>query len=162
MSQQIMPIVSLGAVKGRTLSDIEFLSIKDFDTKRVDVDAEDVNIVATTTETDIVTQTADTGKDMYLGVASFENTIINNPPFDVTIRLVVNGITVETIKRDQAVGDVDFEFTFETKGIFVTTGQIIKITVQHSVSAGNTRTSTNAKLILWEEDTGATPQIPSI
>jgi len=155
-------ILSRIVVKGRKLSESEFLSIKKFDGKRVDVNVEIFNVINSTAEIDIITQTASSGKDMYLASASFENAVTVLGPFDVIIRLVVNGVTLETIERNQAAENVDFQFTFETKGIFVLDGQIIKITVQHNVSGGTATSATSAKLILWEETTGASPQIPSI
>lgn len=166
MTMVSLPNILFRVRAGKRLSDIEFLAIKDYgtdgtDSKRVDVNAETA-LLATTTETDTATQTANIGKDMYLASASFEITLTQNEPFDITMRLVVNGITVETIKRNQAALDVDFEYTFETKGVKVATGEIIKVTMQNGVDTGNTRSQAKVKLILWEENTGESPQIPSI
>ena len=46
----------------KRLSDIEYLSIKEFDGKRVDVD-NSMSLNDTSTETDLVTQTASSGKE---------------------------------------------------------------------------------------------------
>ena len=79
----------------RKLSDIEYLSIKDFGGKRVDVYTE-TSVVNTATETDICTQTANTDKDMYLAKAQADGTASASTATDqCTIRLYVNGTKVE-------------------------------------------------------------------
>ena len=159
--------------KGK-LSDIEFLAIKEYgtdgtDSKRVDVD-NTVSISNSTTETDIATQTANTGKDMYLGgvtlhVRSTSSTGAQN---NLTVRVRINGVAVETYEVDDlstiAVneGTLQGNIPLISKGDKVATGQIIKVTAQHSSADANNNAAYTAKLILWEETTGETPQIPSI
>jgi len=153
--------------KGRKLSDIEFLSIKEFgtdgtDSKRVDVDNQQLSRLATTVEADLATQTASGGKDMYIAKGYFVTARTAGVTFNITVRLYLNGVVIETFKLENPVLDEEFAFTFKTTSRKVTTGQIIKITVQNSVSAAATRSDTSGGLLLWEEDTNASPQIPSI
>ena len=79
------------------MGDIEYLSIKEFENKRVDVNAT-LSLNNTSTETDLVTQTANTGKDMYLGAASFNGRITNQAGGElgsVTYVLYINGFEKE-------------------------------------------------------------------
>lgn len=138
--------------KGK-LSDIEFLAIKEFGSKRVDVD--DQSTVATTTETDLATQTANTGRDMYLGGASVST--INNAAGTMTVehRLYINGTAVQ--ENTQLVAtNAKMSTVFLTKGLKVAATQIIKITVKNSASNSS---NCESELILWEEATGESPQV---
>lgn len=163
MSQQVMTIVSLvSGVKGRKLSDLEFLSIKEFNDKRVDVDGEVADLG--TSETDVATQTANTGKDMYLGKAVItlqqSSTTVTNL---VKVRLFANAVEIEkrTVEVQSNSGSKNSEgfYEFISKGVKVETGQIIKITAEPTSATGTL--VANATLTLWEEDTGVSPQIPS-
>jgi len=142
------------------MGDIEYLAIKEFDEKRVDIINNGLTLTNTTTQTDLVTQTASIGKDMYLAQGSFETTITSNGPFDLIARLVVNGVTVETLTFNESVGNVDNIETFKIKSMKVTTGQIIKITIQNGgTGSGNQTSVSNGQLMLWEEDTSVTPAV---
>ena len=146
---------------GRKLGDLEFLSIKEDEDKRVDVD-DATSVTNTVTETDLATQTASGGKDMYLGGAKWTCSISSNANFDILIQLYVNGVVVEQKTFDEVSNNNDLEYVFLTKGEKVTTGQIIKITMIHSSATPTRITKNKTKLILWEEPTGESPQIPSI
>jgi len=169
MAQQGMTIVSLvsGVKKGRKLSDIEFLAIKDYGTDGTDskrVDANDtLTLAESTLETDLVTQTANTGKDMYLGSASL--TLADggtNSNFQIICRLYVNGTEEERIVLQYDTSTTQrWAWKFKTKGIKVAAAQIIKITAETIITANNNDIDFTGKLVLWEEDTNATPQIPS-
>ena len=141
--------------RGRRLSDIEYLSIKEFDGKRVDVD--DQQILATGTETDLATQTANAGKDMYLGVASI-NLEINGLATTYLIQLYADGTVVDAFRIQMPSTDADRHifYTFPTKGIKVAATQIIKITTDASASNSTNYTT---KLVLWEEATGDSPAV---
>jgi len=144
--------------KRKRLSDIEFLSIKEFDTKRVDVDGEDTNAADNTNE-DVVTQTANSGKDMYLGGAKF-NVRVNTgggSPWIYVVDLVINGVIEETYINATPPTGEDFEYTFLTKGVKVAATQIIKI--QHRNATASKSTTCTGKLVLWEETTGASPAV---
>ena len=146
------------------MSDIEYLSIKEFDVKRVDKNTT-LDLSNSIVETDVVTQTAAGGKDMYLGEATCPmhgtDTEGGPPGFTATYRLFANGIEIETIQLFINIGTgQENQINFKTLGIKVAAGQIIKITVQHSLAGGRS-THSEGKLVLWQEDTGTTPQIPS-
>jgi len=142
----------------KRLSDIEYLAIKDNDGKRVDADAE-VSIADSGTETDIVTVTANSGKDMYLGGAKMNfATTVGSGSTDVTFRLFVNGVELEKfVFRAKALG-LEGSFEFLTKGVKVAATQIIKLTGQNSDATSKT-VAYYGKLILFEETTGESPQV---
>jgi hypothetical protein len=147
---------------GGKLSDIEFLSIKEFGSKRNDAD-NTVTITNSTTETTVVTQTATSGKDMYLGDANCQfNQLVGRSTVEITLQLYVNGTVVETARFVTSDGGDDGVYQFKTKGVKVAATQIIKITATQG-SAVSTRIVTYAgKLVLFEESTGETPQVTSI
>ena len=117
---------------GKKLSDIEFLAIKDYgtdgtDSKRVDADGA-VTIVNSTAANDVVSVTANTGKDMYLGGASWSaRQTAGSSAMALLGNLVVDGTTVETVTMTH-FGNTEAEIKFTTKGIKVAAGEIIKIT----------------------------------
>lgn len=158
MAQQGMTIVSAILADGvSTLSDILILAVKDFLAKRVDVN-NSLTLDANSTETTIVTQTAGTGKDMYLGSGSFKSSCEEaDAVFNCTFRLKVNGTTIETYVERRLVPGDEWDYEFKTKGSKVTTGQVIEITIQNSNGAVNRQTRSEAKLVLWEEDTNVNP-----
>lgn len=157
-----LPLILFKVRGGGDMGDILDLAIKEFEGKRVDADA-NVTVTNTTTETDLVTQTANTGKDMYIGIASFNSSIANFTTSNTVIaRLFANGVNIEEFIFRATAQNEDFEYEFKTKGINVLAGQIIKITIQHSNATAANVTQNNGKLVLWEEDTGASPQIPTI
>jgi len=143
--------------RGRKLSELESRSIKEVDTKRVDVDVS--TSLASTSETDLATQTASTGKDMYLAEARVSWSKGSTGTPDINIRLFVNGVQKEEKEWEEIVQNDEDTYTFLTKGVKVTTGQIIKITAQ---SSSTDAIAFESKLLLWEETTSATPQIPPL
>lgn len=149
----------------RKVSDIEFLSIKEFDGKRVDVDNPLLNLNNNSVETDLVTQTAAGGKDMYLGGASIGGSVENisgGTLVEVTYRLYANAVEIDKFVKNDPISKEGWTYKFLTKSVKVTTGQIIKITAKNGASGINKETNHQGKLILWEENTDETPQITSI
>ena len=147
--------------KKKRLSDIEYLAIKEFDGKRVDVDS-GATITNSSTETTVVTQTAGSApnKDMYLGGAkmSWQASAASGGANNITLRLFLNAVELEKKVYDNEAAGSDGEYVFLTKGVKVAFGEIIKLTAQNS-NASNTTTIHNGKLILFQEDTGASPAV---
>ena len=148
---------------GGRLSDIEYLSIKDYgtdgtDSKRVDVDDE-ISISNTTTETDLATATASSGKDMYLAGASWSGTGFSSGSVSFSIKLYVNTVEVEQYKSSLATSTSGDKHTFLTKGVKVAAGDIIKITMKHTATGATVGTVNRSTLILFEEATGESPAI---
>lgn len=135
--------------KRRSMSMLEFLAIKEFDGKLR------TNESQRTAIGDLATLTAAAGKDMYFGTAKISGTEAGS---GVSVfELSINGTVVETA-RVQVSSTDSFEYEFKNKAHKVTTGQIIKIewTVE-----GDTVTA-EGYIECWEENTGVSPQIPSI
>lgn len=141
----------------KRLSDIEYLSIKEFGGKRVDADAETA-ITNTSTETDIVTVTASSGKDMYLAGAKMKSTGTVVTTTNVTYRLFANGVELEKVTFTGEGPNSEQSFNFLTKGVKVAATQIIKLTGQNSDATATTVTYFG-KLILFEETTGESPAV---
>lgn len=139
--------------------DISFLSKKEFDNKRVDVNGS-LTLNNTIVETDLVTQIATGGKDMYLAAASINGTATSvNVVLSATYRLFINGVEKDKFSiRDPMEGD-EWDYKFIIQPVKVTTGQIIKITAQNGIAQVNAITIQNGKLVLWEEDTGVDPSL---
>ena len=157
----VFPWIAFLKESKKRLSDIEFLAIKEFDGKRVDADAQ-TTVSNTTTETDVVTVTANTGKDMYLASATVHVNMSVSQTFDATYRLYANGTVVDAAYTKYLISSSDVQYyaiKFDTKGIKVAANQIIKITVQHSTATSTSVTVNAGKLVLWEEDTGNSPQV---
>ena len=149
---------------GGKLSDIEFLAVKEFGSKRVDVDTE-TSVDNTVTETTIVTATAASGKDMYLGTASIAASVTTTAAnLAIKWKLYINGTVEEIINSNfpvsQVLGSAIFEF--KSKGLKVAATEIIKITATHSISTSTSQSINAGKLVLFEEATGETPQVASI
>lgn len=148
----------------RDLSDMEFLSIKEFEGKRTDVDAI-LTLNNTSTETDLATQTASVGKDMYLGEASIGGQVTNiagGALGGVTYILYANAVEIDRFRIEDPGLDEEWTHKFLTKGKKVGTTQIIKITAKNDNAGVNRTTTHQGKILLFEETTGETPQIPSI
>jgi len=153
-------IAFLKSRAGGKLSDIEFLAIKEFGSKRVDVD--DSLSSALTGEKDLAVATAASGKDMYLASASFSFAKSSATADDVFMRLYINGTQIEEITYQnlpQVPPGNNWQYEFKTKGVKVAATQIIKIT-KEQVTTNNI--NFESKLVLFEEATGATPQVTSI
>ena len=138
---------------GGKLSDIEYLSIKEFDGKRV------TNEGALSAAGDLATLTASGGKDMYLGRAGFtvNHDLVSATNQNFKIELSANGVVIETvlggIMHDGAA--VNTNHTFQNVGFKVAATQIIKIEV---ISMG-TNLEIEGFLECFEEGTGASPAI---
>ena len=157
--------------EGDEMSDIQYLAIKEFKTKRVDVDGT-LSLNNNSVETDLATQTASAGKDMYLGEASISGRVTNEAGGNigtVTYRLFANAVeidkfVIEDPRKDSSSGQRygNWEHTFLTKSVKVIATQVIKITAQNQAAGINRTTIQQGKLLLWEENTGATPQEPPL
>lgn len=142
--------------EGKKLSDIEYLAIKEFDSKLVKADGD---ITATG---DIASLTASSGKDMYL--ASAKCVVYSegvNASVSFTIVLKVNGTVEETFRGflglDSATtdGTGDYQYEFNLKGAKVAATEIIKI--EATVLGANIGVA--GELMCIEETTGESPQV---
>ncbi len=165
MSQAILGVLrGVAEEEEDDMGDIEYLAIKEFDAKRVDANAT-LTLNNTSTQTDLVTQTAQGGKDMYLAEASIGGQVNNEASGEVggvTYILFVNGVEADRFRVENPDDlDVSGSWThkFTTKGIKVLTTQIIKITAKNDLTGINTTTTHEGVLLLWEEDTATTPAI---
>jgi len=140
------------------MSDLQFLSIKEFEDKRVDINSI-YNNTNSTAENDIAIQTATTGKDMYLAEASVSFRLNSVTGKSVIFRLRVNDVEIEKFTRTPNPQDNILRIFLQT-GLKVLTGETIRITAQNNNTTNGVLGV--AILKLWEEDTGATPQIPPL
>ncbi len=138
---------------GRKLSDIEYLSIKEFDGKLVQNDG-----VLTGATGDLCTLTASSGKDMYLASASlwfsYASASGSSSPDFV---LYVNGVEIERAEPN-SIGAPHRDLNlveFKSKGFKVAAGQIIKIAAETDMGDVNA----SGELICFEETTGDTPAV---
>jgi len=136
---------------GKKLSDIEYLSIKEFDGKLVQNDG------TRTTTGDLATLTAGSGKDMYLASAKIivVDDDVNNVKSAI-ITLDVNGVVLATAElggTSETQGSFIYEFA--TKGFKVAATEIIKL----EVTANTGTADVYGELICFEEDTGASPAV---
>lgn len=165
MSQQGFTIVSIVTADIlqviQEMGDIEYLAKKEFDVKRVDADTSLLTLSNNNTETDLVTVTAAGGKDMYLGEASIggQASIAGGALGGVTYRLKANAVEIDRFRIDEPAQDEEWTYTFLTKSVKVAASQIIKITAQNDNAGANRISTSQGKLILWEEDSGTDPTI---
>lgn len=87
---------------GRRLSDIEYLSIKEFDGKLVKNMGAKLTAVGT-----LATLTASSGKDMYLARAKIAFRLTSG---NIEVELRINGTAVETMVSDIAASNHEYEF----------------------------------------------------
>jgi len=136
--------------RGGRLSDIEYLSIKEFDGKLVQNDS------TRTTTGDLATLTASSGKDMYLAIARVDVGTTDNTVDDTLVRLLINGTVIEAVRFELDGDGIGWSsFTFASKGFKVAATQIIKLEV---INIG-TNHLVEGTLICFEEATGESPQI---
>ena len=143
----------------KRLSDIEYLAIKEFDGKLTTGEG------TLTVTGDLVTITAAVGKDMYLAKAKVSvrletiSGVTSNK--QVIIELKANGVIKGTWAAvlhtdiDDVGGDSNATYEFAIAGIKVAATEIIKLEV---VTLG-TLIEANGELVVFEEDTGATPAV---
>lgn len=147
-------------VKGRKLSDIEFLTIKEFDAKL----REDEAGLPVNTTGDLATLTANTGKDMYLARAKANVALDGFEPsvgvgqIVLKINNVIKAKWNFQLQISSGEGGTTMDSIEFPVGFMVTTGQVIKIEV---ITAG-VDVLTEGQIVCFEENTGETPQIPSI
>ena len=155
-----LPLILFKTTRGKNLSDIEFLAIKEFEGKLVH---NETQTAAGAAPTDGATLTASVGKDLYVGRAGFTgtNTTTGNTARITNVELDVNGTVVETARV--LIGDVGFggdpkgKYFFQSVGHKVAPTQVIKLRV-----VNNPDIVIESFIEGWEEDTGTSPQIPSI
>lgn len=147
--------------KKRKLSDIEYLAIKEFGGKVVE------NESTRTTAGTVATLTASAGKDMYLAKAkiSVRQTVVNQVAKACIVELRVNGIVKETFSNTfhdgsatGTPGVLSIPYEFVIQGLKVAATQLIVL----EVPTLDTNQEINGTLECWQENTGATPQVPSI
>jgi len=146
-----LPSILFKVGKGRKLSDIEFLAIKEFDGKLKK------NEGVKTTTGDLATLTATSGKDMYIARAKI--TVYNDGggtgASQNVVVLKINGIIIET--SGTRVNLTSESYEFKNMGHKVAATQIIKL----EVITINAAISIEGFIECFEETTGETPQIPS-
>jgi len=136
--------------RGRKLSDIEYLSIKEFDGKLV----KNMGAQRTTAGT-LATLTASSGKDMYLARASVALHYDGTGTPGTVIELQINGTAVETLDYDaRNIGNEQFTHYFTNIGHKVAATQAIRIEV---ISTANT--VIEGFVECFEETTGDSPAI---
>ncbi len=147
-----------GKKKGKgKLSDIEFLSIKEFNSKLVE------NQSSRTTTGVLATLTASSGKDLYLAGAkvSVKRTAVGSGDTAITVQLQVNAVVQETFVchlASNGLADLHEVYEFKLKGVKVLTTEVIKL----QLTAIGSETTVAGMIQGFEEDTGKTPQIPPI
>jgi len=162
MSQQGITIISLVSeeeVGEIDMGDIQFLSIKEFDGKlRSDEGFR-------STAGNLASLTANTGKDMYIGRAKIVWYMDsgNQQAIGNECVLKINDSVIETSKNTMGFpnsfgGTPTMVYEFKNMGHKVLAGQIIKL----EVITMDIRTEIEGFIECFEEDTGTTPQIPSI
>ncbi len=146
---------------GDEMSDLQFISIKEFEGKLRQNDS------VRTSAGDLATLTAAAGKDMYLASAkvTFQRTGNTTGGFvSGIITLDVNTDIKDScefsISGDGADDSVSLAYgTYDFPiGFKVTTGQIIKL----EVTVLGSNLSVTGEIQCWEEDTGESPQIPPL
>ena len=147
--------------RGRKLSDIEYLSIKEFDGKLVTNTGQQADGATGNT----ATLTASSGKDLYLAKASVtlraDAAQAGVPLFEVT--LVANGVIVDrceaTYQANSSNGPpftpVNLKYDFTVQGIKVAATQTIVIDVVTSDAS----VDISGTLVGFEEITGDNPAI---
>jgi len=143
----------------KRLSDIEYLSIKEFDGKLV----ENEKFLSATG--DLATLTASSGKDMYLASAKvvfFANTQNASAATADEVVLKVNDVIKETVKFSWGAnlgnatgGDLVFDYEFKNIGQKVAATQVIKL----EVITLDADTDVEGYIQCFEETTGESPQI---
>jgi len=143
----VFPWVAFLKERRKRLSDIEYLAIKEFGGKLRQSDTP-----AKTTIGDLVTLTANTGKDMYLAKAKIQSHTTGVG--SLTVQLKVNTVPIEEFKMSVVASTLIQEFKFVSSGFKVLAGEIIKleVTVATNISVGG-------QLICFEENTGDTPVV---
>jgi len=143
--------------RGRKLSDIEYLSIKEFEGK---IRTATGQLAATGT---LATLTATAGKDMYLAGAKISckwNQAAGGALQRIAVDLTINGTIVETGLMDTVFGSGIFHsenYEFVCKGLKVAATQIIKLEL--SEMGGGSDGEVAGNLIVFEETTGDSPAI---
>jgi len=157
-----LPLILFKTLKGGKLSDIEFLSIKEFEGKVRKIEGF-LSAIG-----DLATLTANTGKDMYIARAKvifYANSSSPGAMIADKAELKINGVTVETATStmiDEAAADtagvLTLIYEFKNIGHKVAATQIIKLEVITLAA----ETDVEGFIECFEEDTGTSPQIPSI
>ena len=140
--------------KGRRLSDIEYLAIKEFDGKLVKNEG---FLSATGT---LATLTASAGKDMYIARAKvifYLNALSAASSVADKVELQINGTAVETASHSilTASGLAVFEYEFKNIGHKVAATQVIKL----EVITLDADIDVEGFVECFEEATGASPAI---
>jgi len=145
--------------RGKKLSDIEFLAIKEFNGK-LRSDEGFLSAIG-----DLATLTANTGKDMYLARAKVTFFMNNFTGASVTEKceLKLNGTTIETARASITQSTIDsgtstIIYEFKNIGHKVLSGEIIKL----EVIVNDSDVDIEGFIECFEEDTNDTPQITSI
>jgi len=138
------------------MSDIQFLSIKEFDGKL----RSDEGSLGSGISGDLATLTANVGKDMYLGRAQitlrhFQSVSSTSNP---KVELSINGVVIEITEVALSNDFKTIVYEFKNVGRRVLAGQIIKLESIHA----DVDLTIKGFIECWEEDTGESPQIPPL
>lgn len=141
----------------KRLSDIEYLSIKEFDGKLRK------NESNKTTTGDLATLTATSGKDMYIARAkcNFYAETLSNATGNGVVELKINGVVVETarfaygVDTSQSGGTFAKDYEFKNVGHKVAATQIIKL----EVTVLDVDVAVEGFIECFEEATAESPQI---
>lgn len=134
--------------RGKRLSDIEFLAIKEFQGK---LREDDGTVTATG---DIASLTANSGKDLYITSAKCSHRNATNAGY-VTVVLKKNGTEIERCQLG-AAGQPDTEsYEFKNIGFKVAATQIVKIELVTEVGTA----VVSGYIQGFEEDTGEDPRV---
>ena len=141
--------------RGRRLSDIEYLSIKEFGGKLRQANGTLSGLG------DLATLTATAGKDMYVARARISMNTNLNQRGTFTVQLKANGVVVGQAGIQSVItsgiGSYGSMYEFAASGIKVAATQIIKLEVTTAQIAGGPKVF--GELVVFEEDTGASPAI---
>jgi len=136
----------------KRLSDIEFLSIKDFDGKIVK------NKGQVTADGTLATLTASSGKDMYLGTAKVSYTGDTSVGTErAVVELQINAVIVEVVRfiSQGAADGISQSYEFKNIGHKVAATQVIRLQVTGVIGT----VSLEGYVECFEETTGESPQI---
>lgn len=141
---------------GDEMGDLEYLAIKEFEGK-LRTDRGSLSIASTLTAL-----TATAGKDMYIGKAKvvFTNNGTGGTNSLNQVELQLNGSAIEIVTQSitTSVDGFNFEYEFKDMGHKVLAGQVIRL----QVTTLGTTVDVVGFIECWEEDTGASPQIPPL
>ena len=139
-------VARIKTILGEKLSDIEYLSIKEFDGKlRYDEGALSANGT-------LCALTANAGKDMYIARAKVN---LRGATKSGTAELTLNGTVIESVDLGTGSSSINSEYEFKNIGHKVAAGEEIKI----EMTLSSATPEYEGFIECFEEDTGTSPAI---